>query len=184
MLYSRQFNSARAIISADKVWRLRAPNTPSARPGVYTHASYRRDNRARWTGRSSRSRGQERGSEGDEDGDGAETRTGVEANEGVHGGHGDKNGDGVGTRKRTGVETRRRTQDGNEDGSGNGNESSSGDGNGDKDGNGKGKEGGVREGGRKTKKRKKPHERCRPDVGNGGDLGGKRKNVDKKGLVQ
>ena len=34
------------------------------------------------------------------------------------------------------------------------------------------------------KKHKKPHKSCRRDVGNGGDLGGTRKSVDKKGLVQ
>ena len=74
----------------------------------------------------------------------------------------------------TGVETRGRTQDGNGDGSGDGNESSSGDGNGDEDGNGNGNEDGIGEGGREAKKRKKSHN-CRRNVGNKGDLGGKRK---------
>ena len=32
-----------------------------------------------------------------------------------------------------------------------------------------------KEGGREAKKRKKRHKSCRRDVGNGGDLGGKRK---------
>ena len=34
------------------------------------------------------------------------------------------------------------------------------------------------------KKRKKPQNSCRRRAGNGGDTGGKRKNVEKKGLVQ
>ena len=41
----------------------------------------------------------------------------------------------------------------------------------------------IREGRREAKKRKKPHKDCRRDVGNEGDLGGNRKNVDKKVLV-
>ena len=73
-------------------------------------------------------------------------------------------------------------QDGNGDRSGDGNESNSGDGNGDKDGNGN--EDRIGEGGEKAKKRKKPHKTCRRHVGNGGDFGGKRKIVEKKGLVQ
>ena len=40
------------------------------------------------------------------------------------------------------------------------------------------------EGSGELKKRKKPHKSCRRHVGNGGDLGGKIKNVDKKVLVQ
>ena len=39
-------------------------------------------------------------------------------------------------------------------------------------------------GGGQAKKRNKPHNSCRRDVGNGGDLGGKRNYVDKKVLVQ
>ena len=35
-----------------------------------------------------------------------------------------------------------------------------------------------------VKKRKGPHKSCRRHVGDGGDSGGKRRNVDKKGLVQ
>ena len=69
---------------------------------------------------------------GDRDGDGVGTRTGVEASERTQ----DGNGDGAGTGTGTGVESRGRTQDGNEDGSGDGNESSSGDG--DRDGIGEG----------------------------------------------
>ena len=91
-------------------------------------------------------------------------------NEGRERGRGESrngNGDGGGDRGRT--------QDGNGDGSGDKNESSSGDGNGDEDGNGDGNEEGVEEGGGEAKKRKKPHKSCRRDVGNGGDLSGKRK---------
>ena len=80
------------------------------------------------------------------------------------------------------METRGRTQDGN-DGSGDGNESSSGDGNGDEDGNGDGNEDGIGEGGGEAMKRKKPHKSCRRHVGHGVDLSGKRKNVEKIGLV-
>ena len=73
------------------------------------------------------------------------------------------------------VETPGRTQDGNGEGSGNGDKSNSGDKNGDEDGNGNG------EGGGEAIKGKKPHKTCRRHVGNGGDLGEKRKNVEKKG---
>ena len=48
------------------------------------------------------------------------------------------------------------------------------------DGNGDGNEDGVGESGKKVKKRKKSHKRCRRYVGHRGDLGGRRKNVDKK----
>ena len=65
----------------------------------------------------------------------------------------------------TGMETRGRTQDGNGDGSGDGNESRSGDGN----------EDGIVGGRGEAKKRKEPHKSCISDVGNGSDLGGKRK---------
>ena len=54
-------------------------------------------------------------------------------------------------------------------------------GNVDQDRNGNGEEDGIGERGGEVKKRKKPHKRCRHDMGNGGDLDGKRKNVDKKG---
>ena len=75
-----------------------------------------------------------------------------------------------------GVEGRIGGGNGDGDGSGDGNENNSGDGNGNEDR--------IEEGGREAKKRKKPHKSCRRHVGNGGDLDGKRKNVDKKGLVQ
>ena len=45
----------------------------------------------------------------------------------------------------------------------------------DEDSNGDGNEDGIGEGGKEAKKRKKTHKRCRRDVVNGGDLGGKRK---------
>ena len=99
--------------------------------------------------------------DGDEDGAG----TGVEASERTQDGSGDGSGDGVGTG--TGVQIRGRTQDGNGDGSGDGNESSSGDGNGDEDG--------IGEGGGEGEKRNNHNKTWGRDVGNGGDLGGKRK---------
>ena len=64
------------------------------------------------------------------------------------------------------METRRRTPDGN------------GDGNVDED-NGNGNEDMIGEGGREVKKRKKPQNSCRRQVGNGGNLGGKRKKCRK-----
>ena len=67
----------------------------------------------------------------------------------------------------TGVESRRRTPDGN--GHGDGSDDSSGDGDEDR----------IGEGGREAKKRKKPQNSCRRQVGNGGDLGGKRKKCRK-----
>ena len=88
-------------------------------------------------------------------------------------------GAGAGTGTGTGEESRRRTPDGNGDGS----EDSSGDGNGVED-NENESEDRIVEGGREVKKRKKPKHNCRRHVGNGGDLGGKRKSVEKKGLVQ
>ena len=42
----------------------------------------------------------------------------------------------------------------------------------------------IGEGGRGAKKRKKPQDSCRRRAINRGDMGGKRKNVEKKGLVQ
>ena len=110
---------------------------------------------------------------GDGDGAGAGTGTGVEVNEGAQGGNGNGSGDGAGTGTGTGVETRRRTPDGNGDGNGDGREDSSGDGNGDED-NGNGNEDRIGENGREAKKHKKPPNRCRRQVGSGGDLGGKR----------
>ena len=80
--------------------------------------------------------------------------------------------------------TRRRTPDGNGDGNRDGSEDSSGDGNGDDD-DGNGNKDRIGEGGREVRKRKKPPNSCRRIAGNGGDLGGKRKkNVEKKGLVE
>ena len=90
-------------------------------------------------------------------------------------------GAGTGTATGTGVETRRRTSDGNGDGNGDGSEDSSGDGNGDKD-NGNGNEDRIGKCGREAKKRKKPQNSCRRQVGNGGDLGGKRKTCRKEGV--
>ena len=51
-------------------------------------------------------------------------------------------------------------------------------------GNGDGNEDGIGEGGREAKRRKKLRKSCRCHVGKEGDLGRKRKNADKKGLVQ
>ena len=79
------------------------------------------------------------------------------------------------------METLRRTSDGTGDGNGDGSEDSSGDGNGDKD-NGNGNEDRIGKCGREAKKRKKPQNSCRRQVGNGGDLGGKRKTC-RKGRV-
>ena len=188
LFYSRHFHSARVTISADRGWRLRAPDSPVppfARAGVYTSASHRGGNRVRATGRSEWGRGGigvEVGNgdgngnvndHGDGDGAGAGAGTGVEVNEGAQDGSG--NGAGTGT----GVETRsRRTPGGNGDGS----EDSSGDGNGDED---NGNEDKIGEGRREAEMRKKPQNSCRRHAGNGGDLlCRKRGNVEKKGLVQ
>ena len=119
--------------------------------------------------------------DGQGDGDGAGAGTGVEANEGAQDGNGDGSGDGAGTGTGTGVGIRRRTPDGNGDGNGDVSEDCSGDGNGDDD---NGNENRIGEGGRGAKKRKKPLNSCRRRAGNGGDMGGKQKNVEKKGLVQ
>ena len=111
--------------------------------------------------------------DGQGDGDGARAGMGVEANEGAQGGNGDGSGDGAGTGTGTGVGTRKRTPDGNGDRS----EDYSGDGNGDDD---NGNENRIGEGGREAKKRKKPQNSCRRRAGNGGDMGGKRKNCRKE----
>ena len=100
-------------------------------------------------------------------------------NERAQDGNGDGSGDGAGTGTGTGVETRRRSPDGNGDGNGNGSEDSRGDGNGGED-NRNVNEIVIGEGGREAKKRKKPQYSCRRHVGNGGDLGGKRKNCVKE----
>ena len=117
--------------------------------------------------------------DGHGDGDGAGAGTVVEVHEGLQDGNGDGSGDGAATG--TGVGTRRRTPDGNGDGNGDGNEDCSGDGSGDGD---NGIENRMGEGGREAKKRMKPQNSCRRRAGNGRDMGGKRKNVEKKGLVQ
>ena len=85
----------------------------------------------------------------------------------------------------TWVEARGRSQDSNGDGK----ESSSGDGNGNGDGdrdgdeNENGNEDEIRDSGGKAIKRKKPHNKSfRRDVGSWGNLGGKRKNVGRKGF--
>ena len=111
------------------------------------------------------------------DGDGAGTGTGVEMKEGAQNGSGNGSGDGAETG--TGMETRRRTPDGNEDGNGDGSEDSSEDGNGDGD-IGNGNEDRIGEGGRGAKKRKKPQNSCRRQVGDGGDLGRKRNKCRKE----
>ena len=85
----------------------------------------------------------------------------------ARGGNGDGDGD------RGGV--RRRTPDGN--GDGDVSEDCSGDGDGDED---NGNENRIGEGGRGTKKRKKPQNSCRRRAGNGGDMGGKRKKCRKE----
>ena len=119
--------------------------------------------------------------DGQGDGDGAGAGTGVEANEGAQDGDGDGSGDGsgdgAGTGTGTGVGIRRRTPDGNGDGNGDVSEDCSGDGNGDDD---NGNENRIGEGGRGTKKRKKPQNSCRRRAGNGGDMGGKRKKCRKE----
>ena len=120
---------------------------------------------------------------GDGDGAGAGTGTGVEVNEGAQDGNGDGSWDGAGTGTGTGVETYRQTPDGDGDGNRDGSENTSGDGNKEED-DGSRNEDRIGEGGREAKKRKKPQNSCRRHVGNGGDLGGRRKNVEKKGLVQ
>ena len=111
--------------------------------------------------------------DGHGNGDGAGVGMGVEVNEGAQ----DGNRDGAGTGTGTGVGTRSRTPNGNGDGNGDGNEDCSGDGNGDGD---NGNEDRIGEGGRELKKRKKPQNSCRRRAGNGGDMGGKRKNCRKE----
>ena len=123
---------------------------------------------------------------GDGDGARAGTGTGVEVNKGAQVGDGDGRWDGTwtgtGTGTGMGIETRRPTLDGNGDGNGNGSEDSNGDGNGDED-NVNRNENKIGKGGREAKKRRKPRNSCRRHVGNGGDLGGKRKNAENKALV-
>ena len=111
--------------------------------------------------------------DGQGDGDGAGAGTGVEANEGAQ----DGSGDGAGTGTGTGVGIRRRTPYGNGDGNGDESEDCSGDGDGDED---NGNENRIGEGGRGTKKRKKPQNSCRRRAGNGRDMGGKGKKCRKE----
>ena len=134
MFYSRHSHSARVTISADRGWRLRAPD------GLIRKARrpYKRIVPRGVTG----SEGQEGANgvgggigvgggngdgngdvDGHGDGDGAGAGTGVEVNEEAQ----DRNGDGAGTRTGTGVGTRSRTPDGNGDGDGDGSEDCSGD---------------------------------------------------------
>ena len=189
MFYSRHSHSARLTISADRGWRLRAPDGPIRK----ARRRYKRIVPGGVTG----SEGQEGANgvgsgigvgggngdgngdvdgQGDGDGDGAGAGTGVEANEGAQDGNGDGSGDGSGDGAGTGTGTwvgiRRRIPDGNGDGNGDVSEDCSGDGNGDDD---NGNENGIGEGGRGTKKRKKPQNSCRRRAGNGVDMGGKRK---------
>ena len=67
--------------------------------------------------------------------------------------------------------------DGDGDGNGDVSKDCSGDGNGDDD---NGNENRIGEGGRGTKTRKKPQNSCRRRAGNGGDMGGKRKQCRKE----
>ena len=138
MLYSSHFHSARVAISANRGWRLRAPDSSVRKARyLYTRIVRRgqpapRDGKER-TGSGAGSEsgaGTETGAElGAGTETGAGTRTGVEVNEKTQDENGDGSGDGVGAG--TGVEARGRTQDGNEDMSGDRKERSSGDGNGD-----------------------------------------------------
>ena len=73
--------------------------------------------------------------------------------------------------------------DGDGDGDGDGSEDRSEDGDGDED-NGNVNEDRIGEGGREAKKPEKPQNSCRRQVGNRGDLGGKREKCRKKGLIQ
>ena len=184
MLYSRHSHSARVTISADRGWRLRAPDGPIRKA--------RRPNKRIVPGGVTGSEGQEGANgvgggigvgvgngddnvdvDGHGDGDGAGTGTRVEVNEGAQ----DGNGDGAGTGTGTGVGTRSRTPDGNGDGNGDGSEDCSGDGNADGD---NGNENRIGDGGREAKKRKKPQNSCRRRAGNGGDMGGERKKCRKE----
>ena len=187
LFYSRHSHSACVTISADREWRLRAPDGPIRK----ARRRYKRivpgGNRIRGAGRSER--GQERGwSRGWErrrqrgrerswgrgrsgSGSGSWSGSGVEVNEGAQNGNGDGSGDGAGTGTGTGVGIRRRTPDGNGDGNGDGSEDCSGDGNGD---GVNGNENRIGEGGGEAKKRKKPPNSCTRRAGNGGDTGRKR----------
>ena len=178
MFYSRHSHSARVTISADRAWRLRAPDSPIRKarrlykrivPGVTGSEGQEGANGVGvGIGVGGGNGDGRRDVNGHGDGDGAGTGRGVEVNEGAQ----DGNGDGVGTGTGTGVETRRRTPDGNGDRNGDGSEDSSGDGNVDDD-NGNGNDNRIGEGGKEAKKRKKPQNSCRRRAGNRGDTGGK-----------
>ena len=182
MFYSRHSHSARVAISADRGWRLRAPDSPMRKarrlykrivPGGVTGSEGQEG--ANGAGGGIGVGGRSGDGNGDVkdhgDGDGAGTGIKVEVNEGAQ----DGSGDGAGTGTGTGVGTRRRTPDGNGDGS----EDSSGDGNGDDD---NGNEDRIGEGEREAKKRKKPQNSCRRRAGNVGDTGGKRKKCRKESV--
>ena len=182
LFYSRHSHSARVTIPVGRGWRL-----STRQPGVQGPASVQAHRTGGVTGSEEREGAngvgggiRVGGGNGDGNGDvnghgdedGAGTGTGVEVNEGAQDGNGDESGDGAGTGTGTGVGTRRRTPDGNGDGS----EDGRGDGNGDED-NGNGNEDRIVEGGRETKKRKKPQNSCRRRAGNGGDTGWKDKKM-------
>ena len=191
MFYSRHSHSARVTISADRGWRLRAPDGPIRK----ARRRYKRivpgGNRIRGAGRSERGRGGmgvgggngdgNGDGDGHGDGDGAGAGTAVEVNEGAQDGNGDGSGDGAGTGTGTGVGTRRRTPDGNGDGNGDGSETCSGDGNGDDDS-------GLRTGlGRADGRRKSARNRkiAVDAVRETGETWVEsERNVEKKGLVQ
>ena len=192
MFYSRHSHSARVTISADRGWRLRAPDGPIRK----ARRRYKRIVPGGVTGSEGQAGANGVGGgigvgggngdgnwdvDGQGDGDGAGAGMGVEANEGAQDGNGDGSGDGsgdgAGTGTGTGVEIRRRTPAGNGDGNGDVSEDCSGDGNGDDD---NGNENRIGEGGRGTKKRKKPRLSCRRRAENGGDMGGKRKKCRKE----
>ena len=191
LFYSRHFHSARVTISADKGWRLRAPDSlvRKARrlykrivPGVIGPEGQEGPNGVGGEIGVGDGNGDGNGDvngHGDGEGAGAGTGTGVEVNKGAQDGNGDGSGDGAGTGTGTGVEIRRRTPDGNGNGNGDGSEGSSGDGNGAED-NGNGNKDRIGEGGREAKKRKKPRNGCKRRVGKRGDSGGKRKKCRKE----
>ena len=107
MFYNKYFYSARVTISADRWWRLRAPDSFVARPDSCTHA-HRAEGVAESEGRQGANGGRigvgggngdgnwggggNGDLNGDGDGDEAETRTGVEVNEGTQDGNGDGSG--------------------------------------------------------------------------------------------
>ena len=188
MFYSRHSHSARVTISANREWRLRAPDGPIRKvrrrykrivPGGVTGSEEQEG--ANGVGGGIGVGGGNGDGNGDGDGhgggDGAGTGTGVEVNEGAQ----DGSGDGAGTGTGTGMGTRRRTPDGNGDGNGNGSEDCSGDGNGDDD---NGNENRIvrAEGRRKSARNRKIV--VDPVRETGETRVESEKNVGKKGLVQ